>query len=239
MKYFFVLSLLAFSILVDVSAQMDSSVTSTSYNKLIEFVLDEYGFDQSLVNGLSFEDKYRNVQGHRFLGDDYFYPGSVILRGKEYKDVRIKYNIFEEQLVLSIPHKGSVIHVVPPIDFVSTFSFDGKSFTKYNIEDKPGFFEVIFDSEKLKYLYSWSKSIFETNSGGNNITYKFSDSENKRYIMFNGSLTKFIRNRSFTEIFPGEIRDRVRGYMTNNHINVARSSEKEMIELITYCNSLL
>jgi hypothetical protein len=68
---------------------------------------------------------------------------------------------------------------------------------------------------------------------------EFTESEKENYLILDGSLKKYKNNRSFTELFQNEIKSRVKEYIRNNHINVAKSSDGKIKELLTYCNSLL
>ena len=68
---------------------------------------------------------------------------------------------------------------------------------------------------------------------------EFTESEKENYLLLDGSLKKYKNNRSFTKLFPNEIKARLREYIRNNHINVTKSSDEKIKELLTYCNSLL
>ncbi len=67
MKSLFVLSLFVLSFHSTVCAQEQSHDAGIDYNMLYKSVVDEYGFDQVLVNGIFYEDKYWRKVGHQFL----------------------------------------------------------------------------------------------------------------------------------------------------------------------------
>jgi hypothetical protein len=239
MKYLFVLSLFVLSFHPNVFAQALPHDASTDYNKLYKAVTEEYGFDQVLVNGIFYQDKYWNKVGHPFFLEDQLYKGTLLFRGKEYKSIEMKFDIYNQQLILYIQNNNSVVWIVPPNDFISAFSLGDKFFSKYNFGGEPRFFQVISDTEKIKCLYYWYKKMHESYENGRYITYEFFDSEKKSYLMLNGSFLIYRNNRSFIETLPGEIVAQVRKYIKSNHIRVNKSSDKEISELIVYCNSLL
>jgi hypothetical protein len=239
MKYLLVFSLFVLSISLSLSAQDQSHDSRTDYKKLYKSVIDEYGFDQVLDNGFLYKEKYLKKIGHQFLLQDQFYNGTLVFRGEVYKGVELKYDIYDQQLVLIIKNNNSIELIVPHNDFISAFSLGDKFFSKYNFQGESRFYQVVYDTEKVKCLYYWFKQEYDSN----NIIYlgfnEFTDSEKESYLIMDGSLKKYKNNRSFTKLFPNEIKARVRGYIRINYINVAKSSDEKIKELLTYCNSLL
>jgi hypothetical protein len=222
-----------------VVAQEQSKETRTDYNRLYKSFIDEYGFDQVLVNGILYEDKYWKKTGHQFLLNDHFNKGTLVYREKQYKGVDMMYDIYDQQLILSVVNNNSIILFVPHNDFISAFSLGDKIFSKYNFQNEPRFYQVVFETEKLKCLYYWFKEKHlseKLNYSGYN---EFSESEKEKYLTLEGSFKQYKNNRSFTGLFPVEIRAHVKKYINNNHINVAKSSDEKIKELLSYCNSLL
>jgi hypothetical protein len=239
MKYLFVLSLFVLSFHPSAFAQEQSQYPRTDYNKLYKSVMDEYGFDQVLVNGILYKDKYQRKIGHQFLLEDQLYKGTLVYRGKVYKGVEMKYDIYDQQLILCVNNNNLIAWIVPPNDFISDFSLGDKFFSKYKFQGEPRFYQVVFDTEKLKCLYYWFKQRGDSNKLNYSGYNEFTDSEKESYVILDGSLKNYKNNRSFTELFPNEIKARVREYIRSNHIKVAKSSDEKIKELLTYCNSFL
>ena len=239
MKYLLVFSLFVLSMSFSLFAQKQSHDARTDYNALYKSVIEEYGFDQVLDNGFLYEDKYSKKIGHQFLLQDQLYNGSLVYRGEVYKNVEMKYDIFDQQLVLNIKNNNSTELIVPHNDFISVFSLGDKFFSKYNFRGEPRFYQLVFDTEKVKCLYYWFKQKYVSTNIINLGFNEFTDSEKLNYLILDGSLKQYKNNRSFTKLFPKEIKARVRIYIRNNRINVAKSSDEKIKELLTYCNTLL
>ena len=239
MKYLLVFSLFILSISLTLFAQEQSHNTRTDYNKLYKSVIDEYGFDQVLDNGFLYDEKYYRKIGHQFFMKDQLYNGTLIYRGEVYKGVEMKFDIYNQQLVLSIIDNKTIEWIVPHNDFISAFSFGDKFFSKYNFGGATRFYQLVNDTGKVKCLYYWFKQRFDSD----NINYlgfsEFTESEKENYLLLDGSLIKYKNNRSFTKLFPNEIKARLREYIRNNHINVTKSSDEKIKKLLTFCNSLL
>ncbi len=239
MKYLLVFSLFVLFSSLSLFAQEQSRDARTDYKKLYKSFIDEYGFDQVLDNGFLYEDKYWRKIGHQFLLQDQFYNGTLVYRGDVYKGVEMKYDIYDQQLVLSIKNYNSIEQIVPLNDFISAFSLGDKFFSKFNFLGEPRFYQLVFDTEKVKCLYYW----FKKKSDSNRINFlgfnEFTESEKENYLILDGSLKKYKNNRSFTELFPNKIKARVKEYIRNNHINVAKNGDEKIKKLLTYCNALL
>jgi hypothetical protein len=201
--------------------------------------LDEYGFDQVLVNGIFYQDKYWRKLGHQFLLEDQLYNGILVYKGEVYQGVDMKYDIYDQQLIICVKNNNSATWIVPPGDFISAFSFGGKYFSKYNFGGVTKYYQVIFNEEKLRCLYYWFKQKGESNKLNYSGYNEFTDSEKENFLTLDGSIFRYKNNKSFIEIFPVNIKNRVKEYVNNNHINVTKSSDEKMKELLAYCNSLL
>jgi len=241
MKYLFFLTLCLLLINPSIPGFAQNDTDSTDYFYLYKSVGDEYGFDQVLVNGISYEDKYWKKVGHQFFPEDRLFKGSLIYRGKEYHGVILKYDIYDQQLILHVYQNYLIVRVVLANDFVSSFSLDEKLFSRYDFTGTPGFYQVVLDTGKLKCLYYWSKQVKETGSGEifGYYHFEFTESKRKNYLELDGSFETYRNNRSFTGLFPEEIQPMIREYVKSHNLKVDKSSDEEITELLTYCNSLL
>jgi hypothetical protein len=224
-----------------ISAQTRSNKDRIDYNELYRFVLDKYGFDQVLANGIIYIDKYWKKEGHQFFLEDRLYKGNLVFKGREYQGLEMKYDIVNQQLIVFIRHNFLQQGIVPPHDFISAFNLEETYFSKYEIDGEPRFYQVVFDSDKLKCLYNWSKQALETASSGNYEYYhfEFTGSKRKSYLNIEGSFELYRNNKTFTALFPNDMQSSLRHYMKVNHINVSKCTDEKMIELLKYCTSLL
>jgi hypothetical protein len=238
MKFHIILSLFILSFNPSLFAQVQYHVTGTDYNKLCKSVIDEYGFDQVLVNGVLYDEQYLNKIGHQFFLENRLYKGILVYRGKEYKGIEMKYDIYNQNLILFLQYNNSIVRIVPSNDFISAFSIGDIIFSKYNFQGEPRFYQVVFDGDKIKCLYYWSKEKYEYVNNSKYISYLFVYREKKKFLILKDKFLAYKNNRSFMEIFPDEIRSRVKKYLSDNHIKVAKSSDEIIYGLFTYCDTL-
>jgi hypothetical protein len=240
MKIILISSLYLLNLCLYSNAQEHAPNAKADYwNELYKSVVNEYGFDQVLVNGICYEDEYPGSVGHPFLFEDQFYKGTLIFREREYHGLDIKYDIYKQQVILYIRQNNSTAWIIPSNDFVSAFSLDDKWFVKYTFGGVPGFYQMIFNTKELKCLYYWSKLRYDSNHKVYYNSYRFTDSERKTYLVVDDVLKRYFDNRSFVRLFPEESQVRIKQYIKNYKIKVAKSSDVVMEKLITYCKTLI
>jgi hypothetical protein len=208
------------------------------WNELYKSVADAYGFDQALATGMCYEDDYQGKVGHPFLFEDQFYKGTLKFRGRAYQGVEIKYDIYKQQVILYIMQNSSVAWIIPPNEFISSFSLNDKWFEKFTFHEGSGFYQVVFDTPEMKCLYHWSKLRYDSDHKKDFNSSRFTESERKTYLLVDNDLKKYSDNKSFVRLFPQKNRQQIKQYMKNNKIKVSRSSESEIVKLLTFCRTL-
>ena len=208
--------------------------------KLYEEIYNEsqniYGIDQELINGVFYENKYYKAIGHPFLLKDEFFPGEINLRGKLYKDIELKYDIFEQHIIINYSYDYKKLWVVLPDEFISEFSFKGMSFKKFEFPGHfPTFYQVIGNSDELQCLYHWSKKRNDSDHLRVYFSYEFTDEGRASYLLLDGQLLKYYNNLSFIKKFPKAMQNQVRKYIKSHDIKVSKSKDKLISDLIDYC----
>lgn len=233
-------SLFLFAPLISAFAQDQYSKDNTSsWNELFQTVKSAYGPDQLLVNGVCYEDYYQGSIGHPFIFEDQFVKGSLTFRGRDYKGLDLKYDIYKQQVVLYVTHNNSNIWIIPPNEFITSFSLGNLLFKKYEFQGSSKFYQVVFDSENLKCLYYWTKIRYDSDHQKAYISSRFTDSDRKSYLLMGESLKKYNDNQSFINLFPKEHQPHIKAYIKNNKIKVNNSSDFEMAKLFSFCETLL
>lgn len=106
------LTLLFITILTLGYSQTPAGEVQNDYQAIYNSVKEQFGIDPLLMNGIYYENPYYNAKGHPFLGDGEFYLGSVNFRNKKYENVNLKYDIYNQQLIIDQSRedsRGSVV----------------------------------------------------------------------------------------------------------------------------------
>ena len=117
------------------NAQKDISEQAI-FSQIYSAAEQEYGIDQELVNGVHFENIYRYSIGHPYLEADTFKNGSVVYRGKKHSDLLLKYDIYNQQLLVKyLFNDGHIIFYLPK-EFISEFNIENKKYlTDLSLKD--------------------------------------------------------------------------------------------------------
>ncbi|OFY70135.1 MAG: hypothetical protein A2Y71_12340 [Bacteroidetes bacterium RBG_13_42_15] len=135
-------------------AQQQNSDLGGTYAKLYESFRKTYSFDQELVNGIFYENPYWKALGHPFLLENQFYTGTLVYHGKRYDHVEMKYDIYEQKMLINYQFNDKQLNILLLNEFISEFSFNGKMFGFFSFSEmKPAFFQVIAGGNDLKCLY--------------------------------------------------------------------------------------
>ncbi len=210
------------------------------YAELYNFIQTEYKSDQVLVNGLYYDNYYRNAIGHPFLFEDVFYKGTVVYQNIQYKDLDMKYDIYGQELLLSYVLDDRNIRFIPLNEFISEFSLNEMYFKKYSFPGMaPGFYQVIADYGDIKCLYYWFKKRTESSHFRVITSYQFYKSEKTRYLVLDNKLLKYRNKFSFIRLFPQEKRYDIRKFLKSENIKISKSDDDSIRKLINYCHKCL
>ena len=200
-----------------------------------------YGKDIRLVNGRVYFPPYPHTDGHPFFKDPDGMMGSVTVRGATFTRIKLKYDIFQDHLVLIDGPAGGLMILLNK-NHTETFTLEEHKFilldssTGINIPEKQ-YFEVLY-SGKVSLVQRHTKII------GPLVTqeYPFGRYSNPvitRYIMKDGLLYRFT-NRFSLYIILADRKSEVKKYRKKNRItNVRKASDQKIAGLIEYYNSII
>jgi len=236
-KYFI---LILFLLLANntVNAQVDSS-QQFLFNQIYSAAEKEYGINQELINGILFENKNPNAIGHPYFLDYYSNTGTVIYRGQHYSNLNLRYDIYDQQVLLIYLFNKIEYKLHLHNEFITEFTIENKKFIKkaFGANEVAKFYQVIGEDLPIKMLYFWGKNL--SNIYINNPDIKiFTSMQKETFILFNNELVSFNGNRSFTGKFPSVSKTAIKKYFRMNETKVKLANDYEMELLIEFINTL-
>lgn len=193
--------------------------------------------DPVLINGKKYSFYKSNVEGNQFLNENGFTKGSVTINGKQYEDLQLNIDIYNQQLVLLYNAiQGNERKLVMSDAWITTFSIGLQNFEFISLDnDNKQIFQVIGEGS-FKVLYHWNKQMtLNPNSG----RYFFSPSYKTSYLLVNGVFLEYKNNRSFINCFKDNSKQLVKRFLKENKIKVSKLNDSGMDGLMEYCNSLI
>jgi hypothetical protein len=233
-------SLILFLLLANnaINAQVDSS-QQFLFNQIYSAAEKEYGIHQELINGLLFENKNQDAIGHPYFLDYYSNQGSVIYRGKQYSKLNLRYDIYDQKVLLIYLFNNVEYKLHLQKEFITEFTVENNRFINeaFGANEDAKFYQVIGEDFPVKLLYFWEKDL--SNSYANNSDIKiFSSEQKEKFILFNSERVSFNGNRSFTSKFNSKRKTAIKEYFRKNKIKVKHANYDEMELLIEFINTL-
>jgi len=198
-----------------------------------------YGLDPLLHNG-SFYSYFisSDTEGTPYFNGPDFVTGSVLLRGVQYDDLSLKYDVVNQVLVFQYQNPtGGVQRLVLSDAWMESFDLGTTHFELYAFQDTlKHIYQAIGKGDK-RVLYAWSKQRTLDNQMGSS-HFTFTKLKRKSYLLSAGSIREYRNNKDWATLFGADKQSMIKKYLMQHRINVKNASDEVMGGLITYCNSL-
>lgn len=221
-------------------AQEENAWDPGAFQEVLRATQKAVEYDPFIRNGIYYTYPYYNALGHPFLDSKEFVPGSLDFRGKHYDGVRINYDLFSQQLILSWEYEGMLQMSLLAPEFLEGFYLKDKQFIKTDLEDgSVAFFQVLAEAPGVACYNAWYKERREVHDSGNRSVYSFSEQKSRPYLALDGKLQRYKNNKSFVKLFPETARERMRSYVHDAQLDVMQCSDAQMEQLVAYASSVL
>ncbi|HEA19618.1 hypothetical protein LCGC14_1009930 [marine sediment metagenome] len=185
---------------------------NASYLNWFDF---EVGLENTpLFEGLGYVETYKSInEKHKFFNSDDFLNGSIVYDGQAYYDVRLKYDLYSDVVVINIKDGFEAVALQPKKSKIISFTVEKSDFINIGLPDASlpeisGFFEILFSSSKLKLLKKHSKR--RVKKIGNFVYYEFIE-DNFNILLYDGQYQVVSSNRDFRILFP-DFKKEIRKY---------------------------
>jgi hypothetical protein len=211
-----------------------------SFLRISELAGDKTDAHQQLLNGIYYENPYYNAIGHPFLNEGDFHEGDVIFQNSKFRQVRMKYDICHQQLVVNPNPDDQTLITLLSREFVSEFWLGGIHYRKFPPDGKESsFYQVILEEKDIKSYRAWKKIRYKSLENGANLRYRFSETKQKSFLEINGKLSMYHNNSSFLSLLPDKSRSTIRSYLRSENIKLKQADMDEMKALIHFCQGVL
>lgn len=198
----------------------------------------KYGQDADLVNGEKYFYLYTRSDGDPFLNSE-TQLAMLRVRGKEFAEQQLRYDIFNQQLILEYEDVyGGMNSLVLRDEWVEWFSYMTRTFRKMEGPDGVvGYYQIVHEGTVSCY-YRWRKQyLLNLNMGVQN--YYFTEPSRNSYLYMNEAFILFRNNGGFVKSFPKKNQKAIKKLLKQSKIKVMKVSDANMRHLLKYCNSLV
>lgn len=200
---------------------------------------EAYGMDPLLYNG----KLYRYYVAPGTIGSPFLYganpeEGSVTLRGITYDRKLLKYDVYNQQLVMQyFVQNGGVDQFVVSDAWLEAFSLGNAEFRVIEAADSLRQIYQVLGQGPVSLLVHWRKELaLDILVGAKNL--RFSLPLKTTFLWKDNKMHEFSNNRSFISLFEKHQQADLKKFMRRLRINVKKSPDTKLLGLINYCNSI-
>jgi len=197
-----------------------------------------------IYNGIIFKEKFRTVNGnHKFYLTSQFINGNIIYNGQPYYNVKMKYDIYEDIVIVQLPDDSeySIIQLIN--DKINEFSINNHKFLKISRkyekffnEPISGFYEIFYQSKHLNLLKKNRKNRKKQIVG--NLLYSQFKDKSEYIIVFNDEYYKINSKKYLVKLYP-KLKKNINHFYNFNKQLHKLDQDTFMINLIEHISSLI
>jgi hypothetical protein len=192
---------------------------------------------QILYNGILFKNKFLRIDGDPYLFKNYFLPGTVSLNGRKFTNLKIRYDIFTDELMIPI-NLSDILQLNKEMVDSFTINFENKvykfiKFPEDTLKKFGGYLNELYKVKSALYV-KYKKSI------STNITDK-SDGEfmqiQKIYFVKDDIIYPITSLHNLLKIINKD-EMQIKTFIRENKLRVSSKMPESFIPVIRYYDSL-
>lgn len=200
-------------------------MTGQEQPELLKWFDTQIGMENSrLLNGTAYNESYRIINNKNNLYGGATGTGSVLYDGHWFTDLQMRYNIFDEALIVQL-QSGDGLKIVQLVrEKVERFYLHGSTFTNYiktkNSDRISGFYEILLEQGPITLVKKHALSISEKRD--RQVSYfEFTPIEGHFAFTYHNDIYPIGSRSDLEKIFP-PYRDEIRSFYSSNR-SVLRS----------------
>ncbi|MCK5137239.1 MAG: hypothetical protein KAR19_15755 [Bacteroidales bacterium] len=204
-----------------------------------KLVVQTYGQDQELVNGMQYYNRHSLSIGNPYLLEGRVRQGSVTIRGESYQDVWLRYDIHSQQVEVEYQTiNGADNQVILVSDRLDKFTIGELFFRKMTIDKgREQIFQVI-DAGRLVFYISWEKRLVPV-SGNSRFIEEFTSAKRSYQLEMDGAVHFFKNKKRFIKLFPEIIQKDVKKLFRKYNIHFRTASPAQLERFMQAVSGLL
>ena len=216
----------------------DPDLYGLQFSQLEALYNQSTGTDNRYINGSVYRDAYLRTRGHQFFLSESWAKGTLVMMGRNYKGIPLKYDLYKDQLLYNHVHESGSYTLILNTTRIDGFTIEGHRFIKLAelngapTETEGGFYEVMTEG-KASFYQKRNKRFSEASQHSRG---EFSDFT-EWYILNNGQYHKVSRKPGLLKAL-GDREKEVRSYIREQRIVIGNGDEIAVKRVIDHYNSL-
>ncbi len=242
--FFYILTITTVLTVTASTAQIparDSSMRATAISNASREYQRFIATAAPLYSGPQYVEYYLLITiGHPFFLNTNFNTGSVRFDNILYENVKLKYDILENKIV--VKDASGVFAVSPDYDKIDLFTIDSHLFTKLEKENSPsslpksGFYEVLYAGNNLVLYKKETKILMEdlNDRGGPR---RYIVPSINYYLKKGNAYYLFNRQKHVLDLFKDR-KTELRQFIRKNNLDFSNDANNALIRAVTYYETL-
>ena len=190
---------------------------------------------QILYNGRVWQNQFFNTDGNQFFLSSDFSTGSVGVDGYNFNNAKIKYDLFNDELLIQ-RNDGTIIQLNKELINSFNLLYYEKTYSFINFDNTSGsnlngYCQLLYDGD-IKIYVKYLKELIPTTI--TNGLPKFSQ-VNKVYIFKDGKFYRTDNRKQLLNLFEdGEEQVMIKKYIRSNQIIISRNDPESFRRVIEY-----
>lgn len=190
--------------------------------------------NQLLYNGRIWKNIYFNVEGDQFLFSRTFMPGSVVVRGNQFRDISIMYDIYNDEILIPF-NKGGVLQINKQmVDSFSVQFLNRKYlFTKVKIDSLDGYVHIIYKGKTALYVRYTKKIEKLADQGKYDQFYQI----NQTLFVKDNKVYPITGKRDLLKVLQ-EDKDAANDFIKKNKLKISGKDPESFVTVIRYLDTI-
>lgn len=192
---------------------------------------------QMLYRGVIWTNKYRRFAGDQFFLSPLFLPATVSVNGHTYKNIRVKYDIYSDEIITPI-NREEIIQLNKEMVDSFTISYNNKVYRFINFQNDSasllyGYCNLLYTGKSVlyvKHLKNISTAVTIQSDGEFN---EFS----KIYVK-SGETVYAVKSAKDLIRIMNDRRDEIRNYISEKKIKVTKNDPESFIPVLRYYDTI-
>lgn len=192
---------------------------------------------QILYNGRIWRNQYYKVRGDQFLFSQDFLPGTVTIRGQLFDNIRLRYDIYKDQ-IMTMSNPTTILQINKEMVDRFSVNFENKLYqferiTSDSTKALTGYLNVLYKGEISLYIKYQKKIELFAVGGKYDRFYQFYDI----FLVKDGKMYPLTGKRELLNLLVDK-KQQIRDFMKTHKLKVSKNIPDSFVPVVEFYNGM-
>lgn len=226
---------------IPVFCQIHINTDNLTRESLLAQTESYLGTNDLLVNGRLYFSDNSLANGHPFFISHEFLFADIYIKGNEFTNQAIKYDLVKDLIILkAVDKEKQLFPIILNNAFIDSLMINGtRMFINFHQQQEPflsGYYEKIYDGQFSFYIKYSKFFVNEYNTA--NPFGKYTDQKRKMFLVQEGSAIELNSKKSFLNYFSNDKKE-IKRYFKQHKIRYKKINNIQLYNLLAYCEQFI